>query len=88
MSETQAFPRVLVIENGHIIEDAAPAELAADPTSRYRALLDAEDAVRVGLWSSAEWRRIWLENGGLREQPRSPVSATTVPPLDEVEKKG
>jgi ATP-binding cassette subfamily B protein len=31
---------------GTVVEDGAPRTLAANPQSRYRALLDAEDAVR------------------------------------------
>ncbi len=36
VGETLNFPRVLVIEEGHIIEDGNPAELAAQPETRYR----------------------------------------------------
>ena len=68
VGQTQDFERVLVIEGGHIAEDGCPAELATQPGSRYRALLKAEEAVREGLWSSAEWRRLWLEGGQLAEQ--------------------
>jgi ATP-binding cassette subfamily B protein len=70
VGETQAFERVLVIENGRIVEDAAPAVLAAQPASRYRAMLDADEAVRRGLWESAAWRRLWIEKGELRESMR------------------
>ncbi|MDE3090615.1 MAG: ATP-binding cassette domain-containing protein [Chloroflexota bacterium] len=77
VAETQAFERVLVIENGRIVEDAAPAVLAAQPASRYRAMLDAEEAVRRGLWESADWRRLWIEEGELREsaEARGKVAA-------------
>jgi ATP-binding cassette subfamily B protein len=67
VGETQAFERVLVIEDGRIVEDAAPAVLAAQPDSRYRAMLDAEEVVRRGFWESATWRRLWIENGELSE---------------------
>ena len=67
VGETQNFPRVLVIEDGRIIEDGAPGELAADPGSRYHQLLQAEDAVRRGLWESAEWRRLVIDEGRLGE---------------------
>jgi ATP-binding cassette subfamily B protein len=53
----------VVIESGRVVEDGCPACLAEDPHSRYRALLNAEEAVRTGLWSSAVWRRLWLESG-------------------------
>ncbi|MCX6043802.1 MAG: ABC transporter ATP-binding protein [Chloroflexi bacterium] len=67
VGQTQTFERVLVVENGGILEDGAPSELLARPGSRYKALLDAEDAVREKLWASEAWRRIWLENGQIRE---------------------
>jgi ATP-binding cassette subfamily B protein len=67
VGETLGFERVLVVENGRIAEDGAPAELHAREGSRYRALLDAEADVRSGMWSSADWRRLWLQEGRLRE---------------------
>jgi ATP-binding cassette subfamily B protein len=67
VGETRAFERVLVIEGGHIVEDGTPDDLAAPPGSRYRALLEAEEAVREGLWSSGLWRRLRLEEGRLVE---------------------
>jgi cell division protein FtsL len=39
--------------------------------SRYRALLEAERMVREELWADAEWRRLWLEDGELKEHPRT-----------------
>ncbi|OGO36039.1 MAG: hypothetical protein A2W35_15145 [Chloroflexi bacterium RBG_16_57_11] len=67
VGETRAFPRVLVIENGQILEDGPPADLAENPGSRYRSLLVAEQAVRRELWASTEWRRFILDNGRLTE---------------------
>ena len=57
----------LVIEGGQIVEDGAPADLAKRPGSRYRAMLEAEEAVREELWSSGTWRRLWLAEGVLVE---------------------
>ena len=65
---TQAFDRVLVVEGGQIIEDGAPASLAACPETRYRALLDAEATVHEGLWSSGIWRRLRLVEGRVCEE--------------------
>ena len=70
MAETQAFDRVLVMEQGRIVEDAPPAQLLTQ-ASRYRALLEAERIVREDLWADAEWRRLWLEDGELKEHSRS-----------------
>ncbi len=67
VGETQAFDRVLVVEDGHIVEDNAPDVLAAHPDSRYLALVQAEEAIRTGIWSDTTWRRLWLENGYLKE---------------------
>jgi ATP-binding cassette subfamily B protein len=71
VGQTRDFERVLVIEDGRVVEDGCPALLAEQPASRYRALLDAEDAVRFGLWSSTHWRRLSLEAGQFieREEP-------------------
>jgi ABC-type multidrug transport system fused ATPase/permease subunit len=70
VGETLGFPRVLVVENGGVVEDGSPAELARQMTSRYRALLEAEEGVREGLWSSGVWRRLRLEGGHLNEEAR------------------
>lgn len=67
VGETQGFERVLVIENGRIVEDGPPARLAGEPGSRYAALLAAEREVREGLWASAVWRRLRMERGRLTE---------------------
>jgi ATP-binding cassette subfamily B protein len=69
IGETLGFDRVLVVEAGRIIEDGRPARLAQATGSRYRALLEAEDAVRTGLWSDARWRRLRVVDGHL-EDPR------------------
>ena len=58
---------MLVIEAGQIVEDAAPAILAAEPDSTYHKLLAAEEQVRRQLWESATWRRLWLADGALTE---------------------
>jgi ATP-binding cassette subfamily B protein len=71
VEDTLAFARVLVIENGRIVEDGVPATLATDRSSRYRKLLDAEDSVRHSLWSSVHWRRLRLDDGKLTEDERA-----------------
>ena len=78
ISDTRDFPRVLVMEGGRVVEDGAPAELAADPESRYRKLLDAEDAVRHGLWASANWRRISIRDGRVVEEEKRRSRAEAV----------
>ena len=68
VGQIQDFERVLVIEEGKIVEDDAPMSLLQKPNSRYRALLEAEEEVQQEIWGSAEWRRLWLENGRLNEK--------------------
>jgi len=68
VGETLGFSRALVVENGHIVEDGNPAELARQVNSRYRALLEAEESVREGSWSSGHWRHLRLEDGRLLEK--------------------
>jgi ATP-binding cassette subfamily B protein len=68
---TQAFDRVLVVEAGRIVEQGAPADLAACPDSRYQAMLEAEVMVQEGLWASGVWRRLWLADGRLLETHRN-----------------
>jgi ATP-binding cassette subfamily B protein len=66
--QTVEFDRVLVLDKGKIIEDGAPQSLAAQPSSRYAALLEAESNVREKLWSKHRWRRLWLEGGKLTDK--------------------
>jgi ATP-binding cassette subfamily B protein len=68
IGETLDFDRVLVLAHGRIVEDGRPSALAALPDSRYRAMLDAEDMVREGLWRNAGWRTLTLSGGRLAER--------------------
>jgi ATP-binding cassette subfamily B protein len=67
IAETMRFDRVLVIDEGRVVEDGNPAELALEEGSRFSAMLKAEHAVTEGIWSSAEWRHLKLERGELSE---------------------
>jgi ABC-type transport system involved in cytochrome bd biosynthesis fused ATPase/permease subunit len=60
VGETLGFDRVLVIENGSVVDDGNPQELSRRSDSRYHALLQAENAVREELWADEKWRKIWL----------------------------
>lgn len=61
------FDRVLVIEEGRIVEDGDPAELRARGNSRYRELLEREASVRRRFWGHRMWRRFRLDEGALRK---------------------
>jgi ABC-type bacteriocin/lantibiotic exporter with double-glycine peptidase domain len=69
IAATLDFDRVIVVEQGRILEDGSPSDLAGRPGSRYASMLKAEQALRQGLWSSSEWRRLRLEGGELVEFP-------------------
>ncbi len=78
VGETQAFDRVLVIEGGKVVEEGSPNELALQAGSRYAAMLEAEVAVRKGLWSGQVWRRLRLDNGKLFESSEAGRSALSL----------
>jgi ATP-binding cassette subfamily B protein len=67
VSDTLDFHRVLVVEQGRIVEQGMPRALQAQSGSRYRALLDEEDAMRRDLLANAAWRRLRLHAGTIRE---------------------
>jgi ATP-binding cassette subfamily B protein len=67
IADTLEFDRVLVIDQGRIVEQGCPQKLSAAADSRYRALLDDERAVLRGVWSNPRWRRLQLHAGALRE---------------------
>ena len=69
VEHTQEFDRVLVIENGRILENGPPKELLANKTSRYAELLRADQENRTLLWSGGNWRNWWLADGRLVERP-------------------
>jgi ATP-binding cassette subfamily B protein len=67
VEQTRDFDRVLVIREGRLAEQGHPAELARRPDSVYRALLQAEERLKDGLWNGS-WRRLDLEAGRLAEE--------------------
>jgi ATP-binding cassette subfamily B protein len=77
VGETQVFDRVVVVEAGRIIEEGLPSALAVREGSRYQQLLQTEESIRRGLWSSGGWRRLRLEEGLLAEAERSVGSRWT-----------
>lgn len=69
VEHTQDFDRVLVVENGRVIENDSPKELLANPASRYAELLRADQDNHSLLWSGGNWRHWWLADGRLVEKP-------------------
>jgi ATP-binding cassette subfamily B protein len=67
VGETLAFERVVVVDGGRVVEDGHPTKLASDSSSRYAALLAAEEEVRTGMWSGGRWRRLRLQGQHLSD---------------------
>lgn len=65
---TLSFDRVVVMEEGRIIENGKPAALAEDRVTTYHRLLEADRHAWESLWSDHQWRKLWLENGKLIPQ--------------------
>ena len=66
--QTKDFDRVLVIENGRVVENAPPAELLAQRTSRYAQLVRADEENHRALWRGLAWRHWRLADGRLQER--------------------
>ncbi len=62
VGETKDFDRVILIEEGSIVENDTPETLLRRD-SRYRQMLTAEEQVRNELWGDSLWRRLWMVNG-------------------------
>nr|WP_228556428.1 MULTISPECIES: ATP-binding cassette domain-containing protein [Myxococcus] len=81
VEHTQEFDRVLVIENGRILENGPPKELLANKESRYAVLLRADQENRTLLWGGGRWRHWWLSDGQLVERPApKPVETPVAEP--------
>jgi ATP-binding cassette subfamily B protein len=68
ISETLTFDRVLVIEEGRIVQDGRPRDLAEQPGSRFHSMLQSERAIREEVWAATNWRHLKLEQGELTGQ--------------------
>lgn len=65
VSETLSFDRVIVVDEGRIVEEGRPEELARRPGSIYRDMLEAERRVRSLFDESSLWSRWIMEEGRL-----------------------
>ena len=78
--ETLSFERVLVLDEGRVVEDGDPVALSRAADSVYAALLKAEDDVQTTLWADGRWRRWRLENGVVCEEDSLLEPAWTAEP--------
>ncbi len=67
IEDTLGMDRVLVLDQGQIVESGAPHTLAAQPTSRYGALLHDERMMRATCWGDPAWRTLHMDGGRLHE---------------------
>ncbi|NOK02945.1 MULTISPECIES: ATP-binding cassette domain-containing protein [Myxococcus] len=82
VEHTQEFDRVLVVENGRILENGSPKELLVNKESRYAVLLRADQENRTLLWGGGRWRHWWLSDGQLVERPApKPVETPVAEPV-------
>jgi ATP-binding cassette subfamily B protein len=68
ISHVLDFDRVLVVDNGRLVEDGHPLELAANADSYFKTLLDAERSLHDEIWEHGNWRRVRVQGGILRER--------------------
>jgi ABC-type bacteriocin/lantibiotic exporter with double-glycine peptidase domain len=66
--QTKDFDRVVVIEEGRVVENAPPLELLANPASRYAQLFRADEENQRALWRGGAWRHWRLADGRLEER--------------------
>jgi ABC-type transport system involved in cytochrome bd biosynthesis fused ATPase/permease subunit len=64
VADTRELDRVVILEDGRIVEAGVPATLAAQADSRYARLLAADEIDRREAWQSG-WTRVRLVQGRL-----------------------
>lgn len=80
VGETLGFDRVLVVDDGRVVEDGAPRALALADT-HYAKLLRAEQRVHEQLWQGTQWRRMQVRGGVVREDTVQEDTAALGPRL-------
>jgi ATP-binding cassette subfamily B protein len=67
IEDTRELDRVLVVEEGRVVEDGPPAQLLSEPSSRYCALLASQERQKQVAWGRDAWRRARMQAGQLEE---------------------
>ncbi len=65
VEETLNFDRVVVLDQGRIVQDGNPLKMEQDRESLYARMLNTERLVRRDLWSAATWRHWQMTDGQL-----------------------
>jgi ATP-binding cassette subfamily B protein len=67
VGDTLDMDRVLVIDDGSVVEDGAPAELLATETA-YRKLVEGDQSALREVWGRPEWSRLRVVDGRVEPQ--------------------
>jgi ATP-binding cassette subfamily B protein len=67
LEETREWPRVVVLADGHVVEDGPPERLLADADGAYATMLAQERQVHTQLWQRSDWRRLTIADGSVIE---------------------
>ena len=67
VEEVAAFERVLVVDNGRIMEDGHPDKLLHNPDSLLLNMLEARQRVDSEVWSDPAWIRLHMNKGSFVE---------------------
>jgi hypothetical protein len=59
------------MDGGRIVEDGSPEKLYQCKASRFRCLLEADEAVQRSVWSDPVWRTFQMHGGRLRQETRA-----------------
>lgn len=66
------FHRVLVLDEGRLVEDGSPGHLLADPNSKLSQMSAWEEAVDRELWGHDGWTRLYMDQGFLKTREKDP----------------
>ncbi len=87
VSETKQFDRVMVVEDGLLIEYGEPQQLMQQSESRYSALLAAQIHTDDKIWNGRDWTRYSLQGGQL-QQPLSSANNIKIKRTDLLKNAG
>jgi ATP-binding cassette subfamily B protein len=76
VAEARSFDRVLVLERGRIVEDGDPRILTQTASSRFRRLLQAQDAVQGRFAAQGEWRKVRIHDGRIIQEQHAAIEQT------------
>ena len=63
IEDTRSFDRVIVMEDGMIVEDGIPKNLSRRKESRYKDILNEEKEIQDMIWQDKNWKQYTVENG-------------------------